>query len=177
MVVYVDTLKEKNGYGRVLKVGFGPESDFPWAHTHNKKSSAPLRPPEADKRARPCIYTLQNLGFALPETSLCPRSRFLQSPCKWSPLPAGQKWGVSDPSSRYWPFSAAAAWGNSGLKQSMWSHYKCCIFIRGKRGRTTATPVHEFASYHCSSLLRGAIWFILWVIWVTFTLREKIMVT
>lgn len=45
--------------------------------------------------------------------------------------------------------------------------------MKGEIRKTNVTPGHEFASYHFP-LWSGLI---LEVIWVTFTLREKIMVT
>lgn len=63
--------------------------------------------------------------------------------------------------------------GNSGSRKSILCHYEHCIFMKGEIRKTNVTPGHEFASYHFP-LWSGLI---LEVIWVTFTLREKIMVT
>lgn len=67
-VVSVDTLEKRNGRnGNVLKVQTRPESGLVYVAalslgTHKKKTSASLKPEEADKRAGPCIVSIQDLG-------------------------------------------------------------------------------------------------------------------
>lgn len=62
--------------GHVLKVQFGAESQVVSAGplslgTHTSKTSASLKPKKAHKRARPCIFHIEDLGFCPAWCPVC----------------------------------------------------------------------------------------------------------
>lgn len=178
------SLKKRNRHGHVryslvLNLDWSVWLLFPWAYAHNKRTSSALKPKGADKRARPCIFYIEDLGF-------CP---------SW--------WQVYVPMQDIFIVSLQAFLPPC---RSETRHVRYCaallvFFICSYVGKfcfkivntisLQALRFYEGANetdkcYSCSwiclssfplSALQRVIWFILGVIWVTFTLRGKIMVT
>lgn len=168
--------------GHVVKVQFGAESQVvsaapPSLGTHKNKTSTAFKPKKAHKRARPCIFILKILDFVLPGAQSVPMQENWTVSLLVFTLPIRSEMKLRCFTALLiFPICSYAGkfWFQKVSTMSLWAldFYE----VGDKKDKCYSCLWICLLSFPLSTLLRVT-WFTLRVIWVSFTWREKIMVT